>query len=180
MRDTYLFQDYIHDYAVWTAARAVQRNFTTTQKIKFAIDKSNLREFGEVRKCVSIGEFNEFHRLCAKRIIEAFEELSVSNVTYGKAAKIIAIYLKTAVIIPMSGQGDISRFIHPPIDRILLTNISREHRIKKLCEKGWTSLTEDEYWELYGRIRQEGFLFDWTLEKYWHPEQEKDRLIESY
>ena len=172
MRETYSFQDYVHDYSVWTAARAVQRSFTTTKRIKEAIAKSTLREFSEARKCDSIEEFNNFHRLCAKQIIEAFEGADIANASYGRAAKIISIYLKTAVVIPMAGQGNLSQFIHPPIDRILLTNLSREHKIKKLCEKGWTALTEDDYWGLYERLKQEGFKFDWALEKYWHPEQE--------
>jgi hypothetical protein len=34
-------------------------------------------------------------------------------------AKIIAIYLKTAVIIPNSGQGIVSKVAHSPIDAIL-------------------------------------------------------------
>lgn len=173
MGSIYVFQDYIHDYSIWTAARAVQRNFTNTAKIKEAIDKSGLRQFSEARKCNSIEEFSEFHRLCAKQIIVALKVIGVPNATYGRAAKIISIYLKTSVVIPMSGQGDICQLIHPPIDRILLTNLSRKHHLKKLCEKGWTSLNEDEYWSLYERIKKEGFQFNWTLEKYWHPEQER-------
>lgn len=178
MRDTYSFKDYIHDYAVWTAARAVQRGFTSTQRIQEAIDKSELHKFSEARKCDSIEEFNDFHRLCAKQIIEAFENRGIAKATYGRATKIISIYLKTSVVIPMSGQGNICQFIHPPIDRILLTNLSREHKLQKLCEKGWTSLNEEEYWNLYERVKREGFQFDWTLEKYWHPKQE--RSVDSY
>lgn len=178
MRDTYSFQDYVHDYAVWTAARA-QRSFTTTKKVKDAIAQSGLQEFSKARKCSSTEEFNNFHRSCAKQVIEAFNKADIKNATYGRVAKIIAIYLKTSVIIPMVGQGVICQVIHPPIDRILLTNLCREHHIKKLCERGWTSLTEEDYWSLYERIKQENLKFDWTLERYWHPEQEKERSDEK-
>ncbi|WP_338875267.1 hypothetical protein WBJ53_06545 [Spirosoma sp. SC4-14] len=173
MREAYSFQDYIHDYAVWTAARAVQRKFTSTQRIKEAIDQSTLREFSESRECSTAEEFNNFHISCSNQIIETLKKANVANPTYGRAAKIIAIYLKTSLIIPMAGQGVICQFIHPPIDRILLTNLSKEHKIKKLCEKGWTALNEVEYWHLYERIKLEKLKFDWSLEKYWQPEQEK-------
>ena len=41
----YDIQEHIHRYAVWTAARASQRNFTTTANIRRAIEESGLRDF---------------------------------------------------------------------------------------------------------------------------------------
>ena len=172
MQDKYPFKDHVHNYSVWTSARAVQRKFTNTQNIKYAIENSRLRDFSEIRRCDSAKDFEEFHRDCAHEIINSFDELKVANATYGRAAKIIAIYLKTASIIPLEGQGNFSQLIHPPIDRILLTNLSRKNKIKKLCERGWTSLNENEYWTLCERIELEGFALNWKLEEYWHPEQE--------
>ena len=38
----YTFTKHIHNYACWTAARAVQRNFTNTQNIVKAIEATDL------------------------------------------------------------------------------------------------------------------------------------------
>jgi hypothetical protein len=178
MDKPYSFQDHVHNYAVWTAARAVQRGFTNTATIKKAIEASGLRTFSETENCDSQEAFEVFHRNCANQLINAFDNTLREKATYGVAAKIIAIYLKTAVVIPSGGNGNSIRFIHPPIDRILLTNLSRKHKIKNLCEKGWTSLNAEEYWKLCERIKNEKLEFDWTLETYWHPEQE--RISEKY
>jgi hypothetical protein len=178
MNEPYSFQEHIHNYAVWTAARATQRKFTTTAKIKRAIEGSALREFSETGKCDSQDAYDTFHRRCAHQLIDGFDDSLRDKATYGIAAKIIAVYLKTALIIPSGGENTISQLIHPPIDRILLTNLSREHNIKQLCVKGWTALTENEYWELCKRIQENELPFNWTLERYWHPEQE--RISEKY
>ena len=173
MNNSYSFQDHLHNYATWTAARAVQRNFTNTKNIKIAIDKSKLKDFSELQNCNTPEDFENFHRECTKEITNIFIKQGIpqDKSTYGRAAKIIAIYLKTAIIIPSGGNGIISQLIHPPIDRVLSVNFSRKNNIKRLCEKGWTSLNEDDYWKLCERIKQEGFDLNWTLEKYWHPEQ---------
>jgi hypothetical protein len=43
--DNYTFNDHRHNYAVWTAARAVSRNFTSTANVKLAIEACGLRHF---------------------------------------------------------------------------------------------------------------------------------------
>ena len=46
---SYTFIDHLHNYSVWTAARAVQRGYTTTKNISAAIDKTELSKLAE--KC---------------------------------------------------------------------------------------------------------------------------------
>ncbi|MBK6447178.1 MAG: hypothetical protein IPF81_18330 [Bacteroidetes bacterium] len=41
--DNYSFAEHVHRFAVWTAARAVQRNFTTTENIRKAIEQTELQ-----------------------------------------------------------------------------------------------------------------------------------------
>lgn len=166
----YDFEKHLHNYAVWTSARAVQRGFTTTLNVKRAIENSTLQKFVRNKiRCRSLTEFEVFHRDCAKRIMASFKKSHVKGVSYGRAAKIISIYLKTTLILPLKGQGRLCTYIHPPIDSILLKNISSE-RNKRWSSIPWTSLTEEKYWQLIDELRITFKKVDWTLEEYWKPE----------
>jgi len=169
--ESYTFDQHRHNYATWTAARAVQRNFTTTSNIKEAIDKSGLKQFVEDELNVSADEFKSYHLRWARSLINTFEERDVRTCTYGRAAKIISIYLKTAVIISNQGSCSRSKFIHPPVDGILLKNLSKLEGLKDLGTKRWTQFSDIEYWGLVDRLNNHFKRFDWTLEFYWSPEQ---------
>jgi len=162
IQEKYNFNQHRHNFAVWTAARAVQRNFTTTENIAKAIEKSGLRDFVESYKNISKGKFNDFHVECAKKLIKS---LRVQKCTYGIAAKIIAIYLKTALIVYNKGQNCGS--IHPPLDRILITNFIKYNKIKEYTYKPWTQLNNKDYWELIALIEKYNSNIDWRLEQYW-------------
>jgi len=74
-------------------------------------------------------------------------------------------------VIRDSGESDLAKMIHPPIDNILLTNLNRTN--KELGLKGikWTQLTENGYFNLIDKLRT---LFPnnfWQLEQYWEPNQ---------
>jgi hypothetical protein len=168
----YTFEEHLHNYAVWTAARAVQRAFTSTRNIKEAIEAADLRSFAESPVDLTEQEFEAFHREAANWIMDSLRTNLVANATYGRAAKIIAIYLKTAVILPSRGACTRSRIFHPPIDGILLNNLSADPENPNLVHRPWTQLSEHDYWNLVGQIKALKS-FDWTLEAYWHPEREK-------
>lgn len=173
----YDINEHTHRYAVWTAARAVQRSFTTTFKIKNAIEKSGLRYLVTNSSWVTQDDFDEFHKKCAGDIIEAFKNNNsekvndnLERVSYGRAAKIIAIYLKTAVIVASGGLDKRCELIHPPIDRILLSNLSKLEIFKNINKDPWTQLTKDKYWEIVKTIRRSEHKFNWTLEVNWDTE----------
>lgn len=166
----YSFSQHRHNYAVWTAARAVQRSLTTTANIKKAIEESVLRDFSESENAITETEFQTFHRKCANQIIMSLNRMGVTNTTYGRAAKIISIYLKTAVILPNSGTCKRSSIIHPPIDSILLKNLSVAAGNKSILAVPWTLLDESGYWSLVLQIKSLPKAFNWTLEEYWRPE----------
>jgi hypothetical protein len=128
-----LFSNYLHEYAIWTSARAVQRGFTTTKNIKIAIEQSGIEEFAKEFRNSTIDQslFDNKHIELVKSLIESFHSLSktketekaafnIEKVTYGRMAKIIAIYLKTSVVIPNQGKGELAKITHPPIDAIFL------------------------------------------------------------
>lgn len=166
----YNFNQHKHNYALWTAARAVQRGFTTTGNIKIAIEKSDLRQFSEDTSSCSSEQFERFHRMCSHQLISAFSEINLPDVSYGRAAKIISIYLKTSVVLSNKGECDRSNIIHPPIDSILLNNMSNIEGLKYLKTIRWTQLDENGYWELINKIKSHFKKLDWTLEEFWTPE----------
>lgn len=165
---TYDYPEHRHQYAVWTAARAVQRNFANTSSIKSAIESSGLRAFAEDNKAYTTELFDQLHKLWAKQLITSLQRSGVLKSNYGRAAKIIAIYLKTAVIICNSGKCNKSEVIHPPIDSILLTTIAANNpEMNILKTTRWTFLDEARYWNLVSMFRQSSLPFNWRLEEYW-------------
>ncbi len=166
----YSFSEHLHNYAVWTAARAVQRGYTTTKNIKAAIDKTELSFLANKGGIKTSEEFDNFHRKTANILIKQLADLVVPT-TYGRAAKIIAVYLKTSVVIRDRGKSHLSKIIHPPIDNILLTNLSKTNRGLGLSNIKWTQLSEKEYFELIKKLRTIQLDSFWKLEKYWTPIQ---------
>ena len=159
----YSIDKHIQVFATWTAARAVQRAFTTTIKIMAAIDKTELVRFSKLN-IRTPEDFEDFHRKCANKIMLALKKEKCS---YGRASKIIAVYLKTSVIIPLNGNGKLCTLIHCPIDRILLANIAKKQKLNHLKIIVWTKLKEEEYWKLIEELRSIDLAPNWKLEKYW-------------
>ena len=170
----YTFNEHLHNYAVWAAARAVARNFTNTANVKSAIEKTELRSLLDSNEKFTIAGFDQFHRETARKIIAHLKYVDKGleeKATYGRAAKIIAIYIKTAIVIRDSGMSNLARIAHPPIDRILLTNASKKHENLGLTMYNWTQLLEGEYFELIEKLRTIEFESFWEVERYWSPIQ---------
>lgn len=166
----YTIAEHIHNYAIWTAARAVQRGFASTANIKSAINATELREFIGNNDNITSLQFDDFHRKTANKLIYSLERRGL-KASYGQAAKIIAIYLKTSVVLPCLGKGTLSRIIHPPIDSILLKNLHKSHKHLSLNKTKWTKLSEKEYFKLVECLRQLDIDCFWELEKFWTPIQ---------
>ncbi|MBO0930559.1 hypothetical protein [Fibrella aquatilis] len=168
---SYDFNEHRHNFATWTAARASQRGFAKTPIIKTAIESSGLRRFAEMELDDSSTDFESFHKSCAFDLIDSFRNQDFSDVSYGRAAKIISIYLKTSVILTSKGDCRKSRIIHPPIDNILLTKIASIYpSLRHLKSVKWTTLSENAYWSLVKELKSEFTPFDWTLERFWQLE----------
>jgi hypothetical protein len=168
----YDFNEHKHRYAVWTAARAVQRKFTTTNNIAKAIDKSGLRRFSETDEVYTADQYDiEQHTWCTQ-LMKAFDEMGVAC-SYGQAAKIVAIYLKTAVVLPGNGISPNALVIHPPIDSILIKSISDLPGLSHIKNERWTKFTKAKYIEVIDSIRAKFGRFDWTLEEHWKPQDEE-------
>ena len=88
--------------------------------------------------------------------------------------KIVAIYLKTSIVINAQPAAEYLKFIHPPIDRVILKNLPKNEGLAALRKLNWTQLNEELYWDMVGKLRKQLNLFDWRLELLWHPEQTLD------
>jgi len=73
----YTFIDHLHNYAIWTAARASQRGFTTTNNIRAAIEMTGLKDFSIKKRKVSSKDFDIFHRKTARIIIDTLSSKDI-------------------------------------------------------------------------------------------------------
>lgn len=163
---SYDFSEHIHRYAVWTAARAVQRGFAKTATIWSAIDTIGLKNFAQKLGPMTERAFDrEFDFLCSG----LQTAILPTTCSYGQAAKIISIYLKTSVVLTSKGEAAICDVIHPPIDSILLKNLLPTLPNVSLSIEEWTQFEREDYWKLVDAVRKNGLLFNWQLEVYWQP-----------
>lgn len=165
-----------HRFAVWASARAAQRGFTTVANLRDALEQSGVVEF--LGKPAALGTsqrtFDALHARWCRRIVRYLRRKEVQGVTFGRAAKLIAVYLKTMVVVGADHESSLARVAHPPIDRLLLRNLARAKAIKCPHKRGWselnwTELTEAKYKRLIGQLRSclQADEPMWHLEKYW-------------
>ena len=177
---TYSHFQHRHNFAVWCAARAVQRGFAKTPKLKKALESSGVVEFIKdiEETCVSQVEFNMLHERWCYSILRTGEKDNVEGASYGRAAKLLAVYIKSMIVIQV-GVNNLSTVAHPPIDRIILQNISEDvniiHPNKASWKKiKWTQLKKADYNNLIADFRHifEGRPF-WFIEEYWIVQDEE-------
>lgn len=169
---TYTHTQHKHNFSVWVAARAAQRGFSGVRLLRGAINVSHVRAFAENPSSIQTArQFDRMHRKWCSRICLFLQEQGVQKVTYGRAAKMVAVYLKSMVVLtnPDSIQAG---FIHPPIDRILLQNIAKRPDLpgpKRLILKrsSWTKFDELEYFTVLRILRKLSAGPLWKLEEFW-------------
>ena len=142
--------------------------------LRDALEQSGVVEFAFANIRILDGDgFDTEHRGWCRSIVERLDSRGVSA-SFGRAAKLVAIYLKSMVILNGDNEAECARFIHPPIDGILLRNLCKASDVQsthKAIWKNlkWTGLCEREYYCLIDQLRRciaEGEPF-WTLERYW-------------
>ncbi len=172
----YSYFEHRHRFAVWAGARATQRAFTSVKNLRDALEQTNVRNFLEVPDSFNVNadQFESKHREWCNSIVDFLSERGVKNATYGRAAKLIAIYLKSMVVLTEHSASNLATVTHPPIDRILLQNLAASQEIKSQYKASWriatwTTLNECDYYELIAELRSvlpapEPW---WKLERYW-------------
>lgn len=173
----YTIAEHRHRFAAWAAARASQRGLRDGKVECFvsAIVDSGLRDAVEAPASLptSASEFDIWHVKIAEKIVASMSK-RCAGVTYGHAAKAIAIYLKSMIVLGTGKPEEFVSVLHPPIDDILLKTITRDStlskRIRALCKSTkWTQLNADSYAQLIFALRDEGLDKPqfWNLERYW-------------
>src|SRR5690606_23430641 len=99
----YDIDEHRHRFALWAASRAAQRGLSggAVMALSTAIDCSSLP--GTVRSDrsawpSSATEFDDSHRHWCSEICARFLEDTANFLSYGRAAKLVAIYLKATVV----------------------------------------------------------------------------------
>lgn len=174
----YNILEHRHRFAMWAAARAVQRSFTSTEFIREAIEATSLRRFSESELNISSKDYEKLHKEWCSQIETSLN--SKVDCSYGRAAKIIAIYLKTSVIIPEKGLTQRCEVIYPPIDRLLLHALSKFEELKDFYNEKWTTFNEVKYSEVADRIRQKFSHFNWRVEEYWNLNSEDKTSLKKH
>ena len=128
--------------------------------------------------------FDKLHREWCEQVVCYFGKNGVSaNINnraakmYGRAAKLVGVYLKCMVVIGPSAKTQLAHVAHPPIDSNLLKELAKVPGIspkakKTFSDTRWTDLDFDGYDNLIETIRAEEKLQEdidpfWRLERYW-------------
>jgi hypothetical protein len=178
MESNYNLFEHRHRFAVWAAARATQRGFTNVDKLRDALESSGVMVFVRDHAAAELdaATYAAHHAEWCDKIIESLKHAGVpeTTVSFGRAAKLVAVYIKSMVVVGPLAQTALARVAHPPIDRIILRNLSEEphlpsHVKKKFRETNWTTLDQSEYDSLIRMIQNHvsGLEPFWLLEEYW-------------
>lgn len=159
-------------FAIWTAATAakssarqgkyikgttIKRTFATADIEEIATDsgltKLTVQEIGKY----SMEEYDDLHTEMCESIMRHAMKRNIS-LTYGIAAKIVNVYIKTISINLGKNEYPVLRYIHPPVDRRILTNIGAAFKNspfwRKNSKKAWTKLSKDEYMDIINSMRK--------------------------
>jgi len=181
---TYDHVEHIHRFAAWAAARAASRGGTFGTPVKSVMrwtESIGLRGLVEdPDRLPEPDAFDHQHRWWRDRLVSE----AGSGLSHGKAAKLIAVYLKTAVVCPSLLHGLAPGLlrtkvgaIHPPVDSILLDGLAASARkvdpvSASILSWKWSGLSSVEYERLVGILKtltpsSDGPLEFWRLEQHW-------------
>ena len=132
----------IIDYARWTVLSALRSGspVKSRKEVYGLLDKVDFAKVLRGKSPTSTDEFNAWHRAEVQKLHKLRRALGA-----GWAAKMINIYLKTAVYVGDLGRPGLRKAIHPPIDSRLLGRLrkcfpdlfkekKKVHRIKEIRE----------------------------------------------
>lgn len=163
-----------HRFAAWAAARAAQRGLTSVEILCQALDDSTIKQFvrDHFEEPITAEEFQKLHCKWCKKIVNSLKRNGVKDVPFGRAAKLVGVYLKSMIVVGPHSDADLAKVVHPPVDRLLLQELARHvlgERRKTFRKTAWTELSEDDYYQLIHQLRQEVPESEpfWHLERHW-------------
>jgi hypothetical protein len=175
---SYLYQEHQHNFSAWAAARAAQRTFkgATVPILKKSLEYAQLDVYIQTpsKHHTNELEFDAQHTIWCNQIVKYLNENGVEAPTFGLAAKLVNVYLKSSIVLSKYCDSKLASIVHPPIDDLLLKAIvadkSLSLSIRNQC-KGvrWTQFTEGSYQQLIQAFRSHELHRPnfWELERYW-------------
>lgn len=169
-----------HRFSVWAAARAAQRAFTTVDNLRDALQSTDIARFARdhATDFIDGAAFSNRHRTWCERISEYLFDAGVQNVSFGRAAKLVAVYLKSMIVIGPHANTALADVAHPPVDRLLLQALSRLESVPQEVRRtfrttNWTELDDARYYELIDLIQTSvpNVRPFWHIEEHWLPTQ---------
>ena len=202
----YDIDEHKHRFAVWTAGRAYARGGTgggySVANAKRLIEESGLSAIKTPDQLPEPEGMDQFQYDRIEALIKASEPLRYIHgktklslpflCTYGRAQKLVNIYLKTKFVCAGHHHHPSVRVLHPPLDRVLLqalVSFCHAHRHDETladfraefqaarAPKGisWTEFDKEAYRAFIDAIKtlQRGKPL-WAVEEHWKPEREQN------
>lgn len=174
----YGIDEHRHRFALWAAARAAQRGLRggSNAALANAIETCGIVEVVRAPATTWPGTASTFDDVHVRWCENAIAKLGARGVatTFGRAAKLIAIYLKTAVVSAGFQDSPFAQILHPPIDDILLRALAKDSTFTNTSRQlwrqiRWTQLDRDSYVDLIRSLRAERLDTPafWMIERFW-------------
>jgi hypothetical protein len=174
----YSIMEHRHRFAVWAAARASQRKWkgASVDILGEALGHCGIVKFVRRAEVENLDRehFRELHRAWCRSVADYLTQRGVKDATFGRAAKLVAVYLKSMIVLGPASGTDLARVAYPPVDRILLQGVANCLGVDSIHKQAWrkanwTQLSEEQYYCLIDQLRatlaaSEPF---WVLEKFW-------------
>ena len=169
------------NFAAWAAQRAAARgleglNAALSLKLLGVPDLRVIAS--KLENLPSIEEFDRKHREWRCELIRM---ATPCDLTHGRAAKLINVYLKALLLDQFGSDSDrpssrnFANYVHPPIDRILLRNLSKNairtdrKKWRELMQANWTMFDSQTYEAAVDLMRHETDHQLWKIEALWSP-----------
>lgn len=140
-------KNYIHHFACWAAARAIQNpnnKGTKTSNIKDAIENAGFQDY--VKDPNLLDNYRAIHHKLVKILNK---ELNWDlDKKYGVIAKIIAMYFKASLILPQKSSKKILEQIYPPIDSFNLKTLELNK------DMHWTAIDKTMYLKVINKLEK--------------------------
>lgn len=173
---TYDINEHKHRFAAWAASRAASTKtcrFNVLQG-KSIIESIKLHDLiSDPNNLPSPENIDTAHRQWRDLAILAAKARDLLEFSHGIAAKLINVYLKSAVICAGHETHANVTCLHPPIDSLLLESLCEINTpqisvFKNAKKQKWSKFSSDEYQSVINAIKvisQDSPL--WAIEKHW-------------
>ena len=209
MQDSYTIIEHRHRFAIWAAGRAYSRNGpghtmavatklineSGVGKIATLDDLPHIEEMdafldGYFQKVIQLATGMTYTRRWEDKHTKAkMSEVLPLECSYGRAQKLVNVYLKSKLVCTSAGDQVSIAALHPPLDRKLIGEIRRylrraSYKGSKTQEDFFTALALGESWTSFDKTAYDAHIKVvkaiqgrrplWGIEWLWKPTAEKE------